>query len=278
MSKVEIDYSNTIIYKITCNDVNITDVYIGHTVNFVQRKYAHKQCSIKEQGKLYTTIRDNGGWDNWTMSIIHFFTCKNLYEARQTEQEYYKLLNGTLNSVEPMPEKPVHKEKTLHKETQIFYCENCDIHCNTLKSFEKHSNTINHKNNFLQNKILSQYSPFKCDICNFSTCNKHDYKKHCLTPKHINNTNDFLSNQIPKNSYTCECSKTYKYNQGLWKHKQTCDIINKTNTVDYSKNTDNNTENKNLTGLVLELINQNKELILHNQEIVSKCVDMCKNK
>ena len=28
MPKVEIDYSNTIIYKITCNDSNITDVYV----------------------------------------------------------------------------------------------------------------------------------------------------------------------------------------------------------------------------------------------------------
>lgn len=125
---------------------------------------------------------------------------------------------------------------------------------------------------------MSQKTPFKCDICNFSTCSKKDYKKHCLTSKHIKNTNEPELNQIPKNSYTCECGKTYKYNQGLWKHKKTCDIINKTNTVDYSKNTDNNTEIKSLTGLVLELINQNKELILHNQELINKCVDLCKNK
>ena len=39
MPKNEIDYSNTIIYKITCLDPNITDVYVGHTTNFVQRKH-----------------------------------------------------------------------------------------------------------------------------------------------------------------------------------------------------------------------------------------------
>ena len=43
MPKVEIDYSNTIIYKITCKDPSITDVYVGHTTNFVQRKHCHKQ-------------------------------------------------------------------------------------------------------------------------------------------------------------------------------------------------------------------------------------------
>ena len=43
MPKTEIDYSNTIIYKIVCKDQNIKDIYVGHTTNFVQRKHAHKQ-------------------------------------------------------------------------------------------------------------------------------------------------------------------------------------------------------------------------------------------
>ena len=37
MQKVEIDYSNTIIYKIVCKDPLIKDVYVGHTTNFVQQ-------------------------------------------------------------------------------------------------------------------------------------------------------------------------------------------------------------------------------------------------
>ena len=48
MPKVEIDYSQTIIYKICCKDPNITDIYIGHTSNFIQRKHNHKTncCNI----------------------------------------------------------------------------------------------------------------------------------------------------------------------------------------------------------------------------------------
>ena len=38
----ELDYSNTIIYKISCKDTNVTELYVGHTINFVQRQLAHK--------------------------------------------------------------------------------------------------------------------------------------------------------------------------------------------------------------------------------------------
>ena len=74
MPKIDIDYSNTIIYKITCNDESISDVYVGHTTNFVQRKHAHKiSCTnIKSPNykcRLYNVIRNNGGWDNWKMEI-----------------------------------------------------------------------------------------------------------------------------------------------------------------------------------------------------------------
>ena len=78
MPKIKIDYSNTIFYKICCKDV--ADLYIGHTTNFVQRKHSHKQgcTNIKSSTyncRLYTFIRNNGGWDNWHMEIIAFHEC-----------------------------------------------------------------------------------------------------------------------------------------------------------------------------------------------------------
>ena len=102
MPKVEIDYSNTIIYKIICKDPLITDAYVGHTTNFVQRKYAHKQAcnnikSLCYNLKLYKTIRENGNWCNWEMTIVNFYNCKDHLEARQKEQEYFISLNATLN-------------------------------------------------------------------------------------------------------------------------------------------------------------------------------------
>jgi hypothetical protein len=64
MSKSNIDYSNTIVYKITCKDPNIQDVYVGHTVNFVQRKKAHQLSCMNSNYpnhncKVYEVMRGN---------------------------------------------------------------------------------------------------------------------------------------------------------------------------------------------------------------------------
>ena len=42
MPRKEIDYSKTVIYKIVCNDLNVKDVYVGHTTDFTKRKATHK--------------------------------------------------------------------------------------------------------------------------------------------------------------------------------------------------------------------------------------------
>ena len=75
MPKTDINYSNTIIYKIICKDISIKDIYIGHTTNFIQRKYAHKiACkTIQNNLRLYRYIRDNGGWENWDMIQIEIY-------------------------------------------------------------------------------------------------------------------------------------------------------------------------------------------------------------
>jgi hypothetical protein len=68
-------------------------------------------------------------------------------------------------------------------------------------------------------KIPPQYN---CELCDYYTVSKKDYNKHLLTRKHIRVTNDAA--QIQKNNKisVCICGKTYKYRQGLYKHKQTC--------------------------------------------------------
>jgi len=139
MPKTIIDYSNTIIYKITCKDTNVSDVYVGHTTNFIQRKHAHKQGCINDKCKLYEAIRNNGGWDNWNMDIINFFNCKDHFEARQKEQEYFVSLNATLNSIEPMPKqkcKPI--KVTDNKITQPLHCQKCNKEYSSRVGLWKH--------------------------------------------------------------------------------------------------------------------------------------------
>jgi hypothetical protein len=62
------------IYKICCDDLP-DFVYVGSTKAFRQRKREHKIKNVIMiikiiNRKLYTTIRENGGWDNWRMVII----------------------------------------------------------------------------------------------------------------------------------------------------------------------------------------------------------------
>ena len=115
MPKVNVDYSNTIIYKIACKDQTIKDIYVGHTTNFTQRKYSHKTNCINEKStnyklKVYEFIRNNGGWENWEMIEICSINCKNKLDALRWEHEYYYLLNATLNNVQPFSYKNNEKE------------------------------------------------------------------------------------------------------------------------------------------------------------------------
>ncbi len=106
MPKKNCDYSKTVIYKIVCNDLNITDCYVGHTTEFVKRKSHHKcTCNNENQKtyslKIYNFIRENGGWINWSMVEIEKYPCADGNEARSRERYWYEQLNSTLNSETP---------------------------------------------------------------------------------------------------------------------------------------------------------------------------------
>jgi len=100
------DYSNTIIYKIVCKDLDVTETYVGHTTNFMQRKAKHKNSCNSEKDekynrKVYKTIRDNGGWVNFEMILIETYECNNRLEATQRERYWYEKLDSTMNTLYP---------------------------------------------------------------------------------------------------------------------------------------------------------------------------------
>ncbi len=106
MPRKDIDYSNTIIYRICCKDTSITDCYIGHTTNFINRKNGHKTACINENNKkhnynVYQFIREKGGWDNWDMIEIEKFNATDSNDACKKERYYIELLNANLNMVIP---------------------------------------------------------------------------------------------------------------------------------------------------------------------------------
>ena len=104
MPKRQIDYNNTIMYKLVCNDINIKDLYVGHTTNWAKRKTNHKGCSNNLFGRdsnttLYNTIRSYGGWENWSMIMIEKYPCDNKLEARKRERQLMEIENSNLNSL-----------------------------------------------------------------------------------------------------------------------------------------------------------------------------------
>lgn len=110
MPRLPIDYSRTVIYRISCNDLP-EFIYVGSTTDFTNRKRQHKQDSKTKEIKLYQTIRENGGWDNWRMTIIEEYSdCKNNIEQRIREQKWIDELNGNLNMVKAYITKEERKE------------------------------------------------------------------------------------------------------------------------------------------------------------------------
>ena len=106
MPKHNCDYSKTVMYKIVCNDLSITNCYIGHTTEFIKRKSQHKSAcntisNAKHNLNLYSFIRGNGGWNNWAMVEIEKWNCNDGNEARARERYWYELHNATLNSEIP---------------------------------------------------------------------------------------------------------------------------------------------------------------------------------
>ena len=106
MTTLKTDYNNTVIYKICCNNPDITEVYVGHTTNFLNRKYGHKTACNNENvkrhnQKVYQFIRENGGWESWAMLIIEKFPCNSIIEAHSRERFYYEILNSKLNTQYP---------------------------------------------------------------------------------------------------------------------------------------------------------------------------------
>jgi len=71
----------------------------------------------------------------------------------------------------------------------------------------------------MDKKITEEY---KCITCNYNTTKKGDFKKHCLTIKHIKLNNKETNQNQNQHEYICECGKFYKTRQGLYYHKNRC--------------------------------------------------------
>lgn len=93
------------IYKLCCNDSEITDCYVGSTKNEKVRKNGHKvRCNgdgNKSNYNVYQFIRANGGWDNWNMIRLETFKFDDRAELNARERYWLETLGATLNKMVP---------------------------------------------------------------------------------------------------------------------------------------------------------------------------------
>jgi hypothetical protein len=105
-----IDYSKTVMYKIQHND-DETLLYVGSTTNFNNRKSQHKHACVNETNKkynlkVYRMIRDNGGWDCFSMTKIEDFPCENGRDAEAREDKLMRELKANMNGQRAFIENP----------------------------------------------------------------------------------------------------------------------------------------------------------------------------
>lgn len=136
----KIDYSKTVIYKICCKDLTIPYVYVGSTSDFIRRKYQHKTYCTNEASssynmRLYETIRNHGGWDNWDMVVVEEYPCESSIQARSRERHWYEQLNCNLNV--NIPFRSAEEKKEYQRDYQKTYQKNSERYKEYQREYHK---------------------------------------------------------------------------------------------------------------------------------------------
>ena len=191
MPKKPIDYSKIIMYKICCNDTNVTDIYINFTTELVRRKSYHKCIYNNFEHKnyndiLYETIRENGDWDNWKVIMIEEYPCGNINECESRLRYWIEQLKPTLNiknkDADEKRKERMKKYYEEHKE-EIALKKKEYVEKNKAKVYEKK------KEYFEQNKeeiYRKANERIRCECCNVDVPRKH-ISTHNKSKKHEKN-------------------------------------------------------------------------------------------
>lgn len=73
---------------------------------------------------------------------------------------------------------------------------------------------------------------FNCILCDYKTCHKGHWKSHLSTDKHKVRCIAYFNTKMSKirttgnKTHICYCGKQYSHSQSLWRHKQSCKLVN----------------------------------------------------
>ena len=171
-----------VVYKITCNSPNIDHLYVGSTENLERRTRKHTTNSNLGTltFKLYNTIRDNGGIDNWKLEVIESGTVETRFEIKSRERFWYDQLRANLNMIRPQASK---------EEIRLDKLETMRQYKSQNKEKIKENNRLYRLKNMDKIKQYQlQYGSQKvqCEAC-CCEFRKGDKFHHNKTKKHLNN-------------------------------------------------------------------------------------------
>jgi hypothetical protein len=93
---------SNLIYKIISKNPEISEFYVGSTIDLYKRLHVHKNHCKEKNTMLHSYIRNNGGWSNFKCEVIETFSCQTSNQKRERERYYIELLLPTLNQRKPI--------------------------------------------------------------------------------------------------------------------------------------------------------------------------------
>lgn len=166
------------IYKIVCNNPEITDCYVGSCQSFRTRKANHKSICNNENNKkynmnVYQFIRANGGWANFNMIAIEQVNYTIRHELLLRERFHLERLGATLNKVIP--------SRTQQESKKTYYEANKNEISHQRKAYRESNKTqINEKQKEYYEANKTQLITCECG----KSCTKNNISNHKRTKNH----------------------------------------------------------------------------------------------
>lgn len=131
---------------------------------------------------------------------------------------------------------------------------------------------------------------FLCTDCDYITCRRWNFDQHLASAKHVRMTKeDSRGQNVPSQiststGFVCDCGRSYKHRQGLWKHRRACPPKFGGQSSKFGEFSPNfgdvvATSSVEVTDkdLIVMLIQDNNELRKLMIESNNKLMDLCKN-
>ena len=196
------NYNKCYIYKICCKDPTITDCYIGSTTNIIRRRSDHKSaCTCISRRAynryVYTFIRNNGGWENWTMTLLEEFSCETKMQQLKKERDFIEQLKPTLNKMVPAKHQTgeVYDLKEYRKKyDKEYYDQNKKYILERNREYNKEYKETN-------KEAIKEYQQkeIHCPCCNHMI-NLNNRSNHNRTKKHIRNSSSQSDTPVTSDS------------------------------------------------------------------------------